>query len=301
MPDFLDAVLGLEIATGLVWGLGAVLITLVVGLTKWRGFVAPAGELAAIAVLIAMPVTRAVPTPIWQGLIALIIAGSIAHIANRRWVGPLLAVPGAWLIASAVSSYEADWVLWFSAGAIVLVGWAAAEFSTRPVTSQWSPVMFSVFALGVFLAVPDTEQALVLLGALGPLVLLSIPVAGARLSVGGAYALIGVSVWAITLGGVGRPASLIGAIACVGLLAADPIARLLTRTRDTALDSLGSGWAVLIICSAAQLFVVLAISRTAGLVDSVAVASTVATFLLGAAVAAIAASKRGVMADQTGL
>ena len=297
MPESLDAFLGVEIATGLAWGLGAVLIVLSLNVTKWRRFVAPAGELAALGFLLAMPVTQAVPAPVWQGVIALIVAGSIAQFAARRWAGPLLAAPGAWLIAGAVIRYEADWVRWFTLGSIVLVGWAAAEFSARPVTSRWSPAMFSVFSVGAFLAVPDTEDALVLLGALAPLAVLSLPLIGSRLSAGGAYALIGVSVWAITLGGIGRPASLIGAIACVGLLAADPIARRLSQSSSSPLDKLRSGWAGLVVWSAAQLFVVLAISRTAGLLDSVAAASIVSVFLLAMAVAAIAASQRGVAAE----
>ena len=297
MPHWLDPFLGPELATGLTWGLAAVLVGLLVGLTSWRPFTAPVGEVAAVGVLVALPVTSLVPGQVWLGVTALIVGGIFLRFREAWWMPPLIAVPGAWLIAGSIVGYEYDWVRWFAGIAIVLGGWAAASFSTQRATSRWSPAMFSVSALGVFLAVPDTEAALVLLGAFAPLFLLSLPLDITRLSAGGAYALVGTLVWVTTVGGVGRPASVIGAAACVGLLAADPIARRLTRSSSSPLDSLRSGWAALVVWSAAQLFVVLAISRTAGLLDSVTAASIATVFLLGTAVAAIAASQRGVAAE----
>ena len=43
----------------------------------------------------------------------------------------------------------------------------------------------------------------------------------------GALATAGVLAWAIVIGGAGRPGSMAGGFACLGMLAAEPLARLL--------------------------------------------------------------------------
>ena len=149
---------------------------------------------------------------------------------------------------------------------------------SHPRTRTWTPAVFAIFSLGVFVSVPDTEESLVLLGVSLPLALLSFPDSRAGFGVSGAYAALGVAMWVIVQGELGRPAAIIGASAGLGLLLADPIARLLSAGHGSLLDRFPYGWGGLVLASFAQLLLVVGVARTAGLVENI-----VQAVLVGAA------------------
>ena len=82
-----------------------------------------------------------------------------------------------------------------------------ADFDVRWRHRGLGPVLLPVSLLGVYATVPDTEMALVALGAALPLSLLGWPVALASWGRAGAWAVAGSLVWVTASGGVGRASS----------------------------------------------------------------------------------------------
>jgi hypothetical protein len=160
----------------------------------------------------------------------------------------------------------------------------------------------AVTAAGIWATVPDVEAALVLLGAALPMALLGWPLFLARraptrpppaFGVAGSLAVAGVLVWAVASGGTGRPGSLVGGLACLGLLAVEPVARGLDPRRRSPLDALerrpGLAWAAL----AAQLALVAVAARVVGRPERATTALGLAVVELGLAVAAgVAVARR---------
>jgi hypothetical protein len=284
MGDIVDAIRGREFVAGLVFGTGALILAVASGLLlRRRGdHPLPAGDaLLALAAILALPVATSVPTRLWWGIGLLVVGGLVAQI----WpflapLGPALAAPGAWVVSSESVVPEAGWVRWFVFVTIVAAVPLVSRFVTELRTGTWTPMMFAIFSLGIFISVPDTEESLILLGASLPLALLSFPGSRAGFGVSGLYASLGLALWVIVQGGVGRPAAIIGASACLGLLLADPIARLLPG-RGSLLDRFPSGWGGLVLASFVQLLLVVAVARTAGLVESIDQAVLIGSAFLG--------------------
>ena len=80
-----------------------------------------------------------------------------------------------------------------------------ASFDDSDTERSWGPGLWLVTAAGVFAAVPDTVEALVLLGASIPVALLGWPLRLVRIGPG-AYPLVAVFVWVVAWGdGVDPP------------------------------------------------------------------------------------------------
>jgi hypothetical protein len=97
-------------------------------------------------------------------------------------------------------------------------------------------------------------------------------------------------VWTVATGGAGRPGSVVGGLACLGLLAAEPLARLLDPRHRSPLDRLGRRWLPWSALVAHLLLVAIA-SRIVGRAETVAQALPLALLelavALGVAVAVI--------------
>ena len=88
--------------------------------------------------------------------------------------------------------------------------------------------MALITAIGVYVTVPDTNEALALLGAallLSPGIL---PASSRFGSVGG-WGFVGLLVWVAVTGGFTRPGSVVGAIASLGVLLLEPVLRLMSH------------------------------------------------------------------------
>jgi hypothetical protein len=173
------------------------------------------------------------------------------------------------------------------------VGTAAllADFDVRWRHRGLGPVLLTVSLLGVYATVPDTEMALVAVGVALPLSLLGWPWPLAAWGRAGALAVAGSLLWVVASGGVGRGSAVIGGIACLGLLAVEPIARRLHPHRRSVLSRLPDGPLGAPVVAAVQLPLVYVASRVAGTRSSVAAAAAIA--MAGGAVAvglALAAS-----------
>jgi hypothetical protein len=99
-------------------------------------------------------------------------------------------------------------------------------------------------------------------------------------------AVAAVLVWTVASGGAARPGSVVGGLACLGLLAVEPVVRLLDPRRRSPLDPLerrpGLAWAAL----AVQLVLAAVAARVAGRPERAATALALAALELGLALAA---------------
>ena len=170
-------------------------------------------------------------------------------------------------------------------GAVVVVAAAPliAFFDDNDTERSWGPGLWLVTAAGVFAAVPDTEEALVLLGVSIPVALLGWPLRLVRIGPG-AYPLVAVFVWVAAWGGRGRPASIVAVTACLGVLLIEPI---IGRTKWARGRHLPSGVAGVLSVGATHAGVVLIASQWAARQTSVAMAALVGALALLVGTAAL--------------
>jgi len=175
-----------------------------------------------------------------------------------------LALPGAFLVIRPEAADPSSWLPWVAIVALVLAAPVVASFDIRYRETGLPLPLFGIATLGVFLTVPDTEGAMVLLGVAGPAGFLGWPRPFATLGGAGSFAVVGVYVFVAAEGASGRPASIVASIAVLGLLLIVPVA---VRVRST-------GWAHQLASVdalfplVAQLLLVLLISRTGGRMTS---------------------------------
>lgn len=252
------------LAAGLVLGAAAALACL--GVWAWRRRRRPG-----------------TPTPV-AGL-ALAAAGAGGVAVALRPAGGGLALPVPWPAVALAA---------VAAGALL------ADFDRRWRRRGLAPALLAVSAAGIYLTVPDTEAALAVLGAALPLALLGWPGPLARvpsqpppsLGVVGALAVAGLLVGTASAGSVGRPGAFVGALACLGVLVVEPVARRLDPGRRSALGpptGRWAGWSAL----AAQLALAAVAARVVGRPATVAEALPLAALQLGVALAvALAVASR---------
>jgi hypothetical protein len=162
------------------------------------------------------------------------------------------------------------------AAAVLLGGFLLGDFDARWRRRGLGPVLLVISAGGIFLTVPDTEQALVALGAALPLALLGWPWPLARLGRAGAYAATGVLLWVVAAGSGGRGSAVAGGVACLGLFVVEPLARALDPAHRSVLDRLPANrWGV-VAAALPHLALVLVAARAAGVRSNTAAAVTIA-------------------------
>jgi hypothetical protein len=259
VPDAIAGRAG-ELAAGLLAGLAAALACLAVW--AWRRRHRPGA-----------------PTPVVG--VALAAAGGAGIVAATD-PPATLALPWPWIAVAAGV-----------AGALL------AGFDRRWRGHGLAPLLLAVSAVGVYATVPDVEWALVVVGATLPLTLLGWPgplapgglrgpgrLAGPAqpppsLGVAGSLAAAALLAWTVAAGGAGRPGSVVGGLACLGVLAVEPLARLLDPRHRSALARPGAAWTAL----AAHLVLVAVAARVVGRADTVAAALPLAGLALAAALA----------------
>ncbi len=243
---------------------------------------------AGLAIAAAFLAVLRPPTPVLiaVGLLALIgIAGDL-----RPGLIPLagvLAIGPAMLLVFSGEVFEPLWGRIAGVAAISLGGGLAAWSEHRRPSSWAGPVLAAGSALGVFIVVPDTERALVLLGAALPVALLGWPLRLARLGTGGVLSFVGVLVWVVLRDGATRDSAIVGGLAALGVLVAEPVAVLLGRLFSGAWSPPVSDWLLV----ATDAVVILLAGRLAGTLDSAEDAMLVAGLVLAGAVALLTAAE----------
>jgi hypothetical protein len=294
LDTLLDLATTAQFQAGLRAGIVSLIVAIPLGLW-WRqrtGQPAPiAGVLLATATLLALTVTRSVPLTIWGGIVLLGAAGLLASLApSPGWrviLTAIAAIPGALFLGYISELPGRDWAPWLVVLGIVAAGPLVADFDVHHRQRAWGPPLLAISILGLLVTVPDTEEALVLAGVALPLAVLGSPVRLASLGRAGALMAVGIFLLVTTLGGVGRESSMVGAAASLGLLVAEPLARLLRGpvSRLDRLYALGRSWRGAMVVGGVQLALVLVTSRVAGLQDDLALAIFIAAFALVTATA----------------
>jgi hypothetical protein len=117
--------------------------------------------------------------------------------------------------------------------------------------------------VGLFLCAPDTDQALVLLGAAGLVGMTGWPLRFTRLGSIGAPAWVALFTWIVAIGGIARPGPTLAGVVCLGVLALEPSAATLhSRVRGTSPEDAPAQSAILLLGT--HLLFVLVTARVAG-------------------------------------
>jgi hypothetical protein len=177
----------------------------------------------------------------------------------------LAAMPGAVMLGFHAGLPSRRWIQIVVVLLTVVGGWGMADFDQRWADRGYVPVLWAVTVVGVYYTVPDTTEALVLLGAALPIALVGWPRALASFGLAGSWAAAGLLAWTIGIEGHFRESAIVGGVACLGLLALEPLISLLRRDRWTPLQLLSPSWWGVIMLAAADLALVYVASRVAGL------------------------------------
>lgn len=189
-----------------------------------------AGVAVAAATLGGLWHTGHLPGGLVGGLLLLLAVQPAFTLLKEDWrLLPALALPGAWVIAVHTGLPPTLWIRTLVVVGVVVGGPLVARFDLRWGTGGYPPVLVVVTALGVYLTVPETEHAIVLLGAAAPVALLGWPRARASLGVAGALLVVALVLWVSAADGAARPTAIVGGAACLGLLVLEPVARMSHR------------------------------------------------------------------------
>lgn len=227
------------------------------------------------------------------GLLLLALAGLVIDLWPKAWLGaPLLALPGAIALAVGTQALipgqaggrsSSAWVVPVVIAVVVVGGTLVGCFDSRWRSRGFGPILLALTLVGVYLTVPETKRTLVLMGAAVVIALTAWPVPLASVGWAGSLAATGLVVSMTVLDGLDRPSSIVGAVACLGLLIVEPMARALVGGRQSPLDALPTSWWSVPVVAAAHLAIVLVASRVAGLRVDVNSAALVASVDLGVA------------------
>ncbi len=223
-----------------------------------------AGLLIAMATigglyLMGEPLGPAVPA-----LAAIVLGVLIVRLTHApAWVQILAAVPGAVWLAFGTPVTELMWVRVLMAVLIPVGGFLINDFETRNQRLGLGVVFFTLAALGTFAAVPDTEQALVLIAVALPITLLAWPKVAVSLGMEGSFVAVAVLLWVAAAGGGGRPPSIAGSAACLGLLLLEPIIFRIRPGVAVLINRVRQNWLGAIVASLPQFALVIICSRIA--------------------------------------
>ena len=252
------------------------------------------GEVLSLAALVAIGVVVGRRLGVGLGVLALGVGGWLLEPGRKPWaraLGGVAALTGAVMVAWRGGLSDISWLPLLTAIAIVIAGTALSAWSIQLPHIVLGPMM-AITAFGIWVTVPETEQARVLLGVALPMAFATLAPARARLSVGGAWALAGTVVWIVAIGGEARPASIIGGWSALGAMAILPLVRpnagALIRQRP------------FLVVGIHAVFVLIA-SRVIGLWDSAVVAVIAVLFVAVAALLAVGlVSKRHLLQERVG-
>lgn len=296
LAPFTDAAFG----AGLVVGGAALLVGVVAGLV-WRTRRAEplpvAGLLMAGAAMVVLARVDQLGDGLVLGILALAGAGLVADVVPRcRRFLPLLALPGAWLLATATTATQ-PWAPVAIGATVALGGTLVALFDRHWRDRPLGPGLLAVSFAGVFVTVPETREALPVLGAVLPLALIGWPVNLASLGAGGSLAATGLLAWTVAQGGTFRDSAIVGGLACLGLLLTEPVGRAVLRRRQHGHRPHRVGTVIAVIV--AHVVVVFLAARVAGLSDDLRSAVVLAgvTLALAIGIAAAVAAMDGIRAE----
>jgi hypothetical protein len=278
-------------------------VTVVIGIVWWRARpgLAPlplAGHSKTAAGVYPLRETVWLPDRAVLAIVLLTLAGLVVDVLRLRMVYLLVAaVPGALVLDSAPLSFDARWARILMFVTVAVGGVALASFDRRWARHGLGAPLVALWAAGAYMTLPDTEAALAVLGAAFVVAAGAWPLRLASIGACGALPIAGLIAWTARYGGSGRPSSIVGAVACIGLLAVEPATRLLRGNREGPLDVFArparARWWTLPVVAVVQLVLVLVAARVAGLSHSLdrAVVIAVVEGAIALAIAMLVTSK----------
>lgn len=261
---------------GNLWrALGGGVVASAIVLLIWRAGRRPSGATLPLAgVAFAVPAAALIavrldlPDGVLVGLLVLGVAGLLVDLDGvPSSVALVVAAPGAWVLGWHADVVPVFWIRATVVGTTLLGGIALASFDRRFARRGYAPAFFALSTVGVYYTVPDPYEALLLMGCALPVALLGWPRAIARFGASGSFVAVGLMAWVIVRDGFGRQSSIVGGVACLGLLALEPCWRGFRRRGWSPLDALPRGawrWPTAL---GAQLALVYVASRIAGVRD----------------------------------
>ena len=202
------------------------------------------------------------------GLVAAFVALGLGLGRPGAWrralAGALLPVSALVAVALAPALGASAVPAWAfaAAGLFALVGGGAVARVAQRGTG-FGALLATSLALGTFLVVPDTEQALALAAAAAPFAVATLfgPIAVGAVA---AFAYVAVDAWVIALGGHARFSAVVGAAGCAGLAVVEVVATALGRPGLFARLLRNRSWRGVLGAAAAQGAWTLFASRVAG-------------------------------------
>ncbi len=182
---------------------------------------------AVVATVVALRVEHRLPAGLVVGV--LLLLGGEWVFRDATWPARLLAlVPGAVVLGAVLSP---GWPFWMQVlvTVVTVLGGVLVDAGDRA-APRWVPLLLAIGACGVYVCVPDTEAPKALLGAVLATALIGLAVEVVPTL--GSAALTGVFAWVVAFGGFGRPGSVVGGMACLGVVVLVPALRRLARSRD---------------------------------------------------------------------
>jgi hypothetical protein len=113
----------------------------------------------------------------------------------------------------------------------VVLGGSLALWSFDRRWGRLSPGLLAISTAGIFATVPDTQQAVALMGVAGGVAIMAWR---PRLRLGQVAIppLLGLVAWTVAVGGRGRHSAIVGGLACLGLLVIEPLVHLLAPATE---------------------------------------------------------------------
>lgn len=265
---------------GVLYAAGGVVVVALVALLVGGG---PrrnpwAGLVFAGAALAGLDHQSMLPDDLLTGLGVLAIGGLLGELFGRAAFSQLWGLlisagamlPGATLVANSAEIEDPGWVTPTLLVVIAVGAALAADFDRTIGTGKGGlsglpPVLLAVTMGGVWATVPETQHAVVLVGAAVPVVLLGWPRPLASLGGTGAALTVGTIAWVTAVDGVARPGAVVGGFACLGLFVLEPLLRRIGAADVVVPDG---GVRPLVVLVGAHLVLVGLSSRVAGLSTS---------------------------------
>jgi hypothetical protein len=255
-----------EFRTGLAVGAVAAIVVLLCSYVASRRRASPlplAGVALAVAALVGFDRVASAPARLVVGVVA---TGAVVAICAARswpaWLAALAVAPFAYVVAHQAEFADPTWLPWLLLVAVPVGAAGAMAFETIEGGLCVTPALLAISAAGVYWAVPDTELPACLLGAALLIAVVAWPLRRASAGRAGAAASVVPLFWAAAVGGLGRPASIVGATACLGLLVGLPVAHALSRRSNSPSALSGAPRAVALLLAHGVLVAVA--SRAAG-------------------------------------
>ena len=238
-----------EFFTSIAVGSVGVVIVLV-----WAAFTrrpSPVGGVVLVAgIAVAVALQENVSLGLILGLGLLVLAGLVkftSPLVRMAFAIPgalvialtTLALPGAGVLGTLGIPYSRRVAMVFLPVMIVLLAVLVDSFDRRFAATTVATPLLAISVMSVFLSVPDTRIVLLAAGAALPWLVAGPPAKLARLGRSGSYAAVGMVVWLVATGGLGRPLSLVTGIATLGVLVVEPLVRALRGQAELRSDNEG--------------------------------------------------------------